>query len=60
MNDMYNRIKVGTMEQLCIVGKTKEGEIVIGWSGVNPCDMQTLVGHLQCDIIFDCMKRAGI
>jgi hypothetical protein len=62
LDDVRQKVESGKIEQLCIAAKQddEEEQIVIGWSNVNPCDMQTLVSHLQCDVIFDCMRRAGM
>lgn len=62
LDDVRQKVESGKILQLCIAAKQddEEEQIVIGWSNVNPCDMQTLISHLQCDVIFDCMKRAVV
>jgi hypothetical protein len=62
LEDIRGKVESGKIDQLCIVARQPDDEeerVVIGWSNVNPCDMQVLIGHLQCDVIFECMRQAG-
>jgi hypothetical protein len=59
LEDVREKVESGKITKLCIAAEQNDVEekVVIGWSNVNPCDMQLLVSHLQCDVTLECIKE---
>jgi hypothetical protein len=49
--ELLNSVSSGEVMGIVIAGFKTDGTVVTGWGDVDCCQHQTLIGHLQVDLI---------
>lgn len=51
INDILKEVESGKVKGILVAGFTLGGEVITGWAELDCCQMATLIGHLQVDLM---------